>query len=64
MQSHCQCLEVWKCIRAALAVLFSRPHLMAQLVRPVEASMEVLRDVHTKEYLDQLHGSSRKACET
>ena len=34
----------------------------AQLVKPVEASTEVLQDVHTQEYLDQLHSSSRKVC--
>jgi hypothetical protein len=34
----------------------------AQLVRPVEASTEVLRDVHTQQYLDELHSSSRKVC--
>ena len=34
----------------------------AQLVKPVEASTEVLQDVYTQEYLDQLHSSSRKVC--
>lgn len=31
-----------------------------QMVRPTEATLEQLRDVHTAEYLEQLHGSSRK----
>ena len=35
---------------------------IAQLVKPMEASTEVLQDVHTQEYLDQLHSSSRKVC--
>ena len=33
---------------------------LLQLITPLEATTEQLRDVHTEEYLSQLHSSSAK----
>jgi histone deacetylase 11 len=35
----------------------------AQTVRPIKATKEVLADVHTKEYIDEVHSSSWKVAE-
>lgn len=47
-----------------LHMLSARNYLTeAQTVRPIKATKEVLADVHTKEYIDEVHSSSWKVAE-